>query len=371
MFMTVVLKNPLRTKQLQQGLMQLGEEGAIQVFKPEAGGNMLLGAVGQLQLKSSSTAWESRIRLRHPPGRLPVHRRTLDHGRHPGRTARIRERLPAAHGRDAADTLAYLCTSPYDVRLAQERFPKIHFHRCASMRGWRCKNIREIRRQDSRHQKDHYLPTIEYCIDHGTGSSDSGDYKKRHILQRLVYWNRIPLPSHNYDTLSHYMVLDMLWRMRFSLTPAPDASNSCKKVNISLTNAHQRTLHRGEQPDPRVRVLYNPENRGVGGAIVTAYKAAIADGMDIGVKIDGDGQMDPRCCRCSCTKLSCGYWNVMDPTNGYTAVRTCVLAELPLDKLESRYFFETDMLFRLNTVRAVVKDVPMDSVYADEESNSG
>lgn len=69
------------------------------------------------------------------------------------------------------------------------------------------------------------------------------------------------------------------------------------------------------------------------------------------------------------TKLSCGYWNVMDPTNGYTAVRTCVLAELPLDKLENRYFFETDMLFRLNTVRAVVKDVPMDSVYADEESN--
>ena len=69
------------------------------------------------------------------------------------------------------------------------------------------------------------------------------------------------------------------------------------------------------------------------------------------------------------TKLSCGYWNVMDPTNGYTAVRTSVLAELPLDKLEPRYFFETDMLFRLNTVRAVVKDVPMDSVYADEQSN--
>ena len=45
--------------------------------------------------------------------------------------------------------------------------------------------------------------------------------------------------------------------------------------------------------DPRVRVLYNPENRGVGGAIVTAYQAAMADGMDIVVKIDGDGQMDP------------------------------------------------------------------------------
>ena len=160
--------------------------------------------------------------------------------------------------------------------------------------------------------------------------------------------------------------------------------------------------------DPRVRVLYNPENRGVGGAIVTAYQAAMADGMDIVVKIDGDGQMDPallpsfvrpllqgradytkgnrffrpesvqgmppvrlfgNAMLSFLTKLSCGYWNVMDPTNGYTAVRTSVLAELPLDKLEQRYFFETDMLFRLNTVRAVVKDIPMDSVYANEESN--
>ena len=160
--------------------------------------------------------------------------------------------------------------------------------------------------------------------------------------------------------------------------------------------------------DPRVRVLYNPENRGVGGAIVTAYKAAIADGMDIVVKIDGDGQMNPallpqfvrpllkrradyakgnrfyrpesvqnmpsmrlfgNAVLSFLTKVSCGYWNVMDPTNGYTAVRTKVLTELPLDKLERRYFFETDMLFRLYTVRAVVKDIPMDSVYADEESN--
>ena len=160
--------------------------------------------------------------------------------------------------------------------------------------------------------------------------------------------------------------------------------------------------------DPRVRVLFNPENRGVGGAIVTAYKAAIADGVDIVVKIDGDGQMNPALLHhfvrpllrgeadytkgnrffrpesvqgmppvrlfgnavlSFLTKLSCGYWNIMDPTNGYTAARTCVLAELPLDKLEQRYFFETDMLFRLNTVRAVVKDVPMDAVYADEESH--
>lgn len=160
--------------------------------------------------------------------------------------------------------------------------------------------------------------------------------------------------------------------------------------------------------DPRVRVLYNLQNCGVGGAIVTAYKAAIADGMDIVVKVDGDGQMNPallphfvrpllsgeadytkgnrffrpesvqgmppvrlfgNAVLSFMTKLSCGYWNIMDPTNGYTAIRTCVLAEMPLDKLEQRYFFETDMLFRLNTLRAVVRDVPMDAVYADEESH--
>ena len=59
----------------------------------------------------------------------------------------------------------------------------------------------------------------------------------------------------------------------------------------------------------------------------------------------------------------------MDPTNGYTAIHTAVLRELPLHKLEQRYFFETDMLYHLNTIRAVVHDVPMDAVYADEESS--
>jgi hypothetical protein len=59
----------------------------------------------------------------------------------------------------------------------------------------------------------------------------------------------------------------------------------------------------------------------------------------------------------------------MDPTNGYTAILARVLREMPLHKLEKRYFFETDMLYHLNTMRAVVHDVPMDAVYADEESS--
>ncbi|GAB2815110.1 peptide chain release factor 3 [Comamonas piscis] len=128
MFMTVVLKNPLRTKQLQQGLMQLGEEGAIQVFKPDAGGNMLLGAVGQLQFEvvqhRLKTEYDCEVRLdgcqytgaRWITADTPAELREFEHA------------YPLRLAHDAANTLAYLCTSPYDVRLAQERFPKIHFH---------------------------------------------------------------------------------------------------------------------------------------------------------------------------------------------------------------------------------------------------
>ena len=128
MFMTVVLKNPLRTKQLQQGLIQLGEEGAIQVFRPEAGGNMLLGAVGQLQFEvvqhRLNTEYDCEIRLE---GCQYTGARWITADT-PAELRQFENAYPLRMARDAADTLAYLCTSPYDVRLAQERFPKIHFH---------------------------------------------------------------------------------------------------------------------------------------------------------------------------------------------------------------------------------------------------
>ena len=69
------------------------------------------------------------------------------------------------------------------------------------------------------------------------------------------------------------------------------------------------------------------------------------------------------------TKFSSGYWNLFDPTNGYTAIHVEVISKLPLSKISNRYFFETDMLFRLNTVRAVVRDIPMHAKYGDEQSN--
>ena len=128
LFMTVVLRNPLRTKQLQQGLAQLGEEGAIQVFRPEVGGNMLLGAIGQLQFEvvqhRLKGEYDADIRLE---GSQFTGARWITADT-PAELKTFCEAYPMRMAFDAANTLAYLTTSQYDVRLAQERFPKIHFH---------------------------------------------------------------------------------------------------------------------------------------------------------------------------------------------------------------------------------------------------
>ena len=128
LFMTVLLKNPLRTKQLQQGLAQLGEEGAIQVFRPQVGGPMLLGAVGQLQFEvvqhRLKTEYDADIRL-EPCQYTGARWITAES---PQELRQFTDAYPQRMALDAADALAFLCTSPYDVRLAQERFPRIRFH---------------------------------------------------------------------------------------------------------------------------------------------------------------------------------------------------------------------------------------------------
>jgi glycosyltransferase involved in cell wall biosynthesis len=167
-------------------------------------------------------------------------------------------------------------------------------------------------------------------------------------------------------------------------------------------------LVREQCTDARVVVLEHEENQGVGGAVMTGYRAAIVDGARVIVKIDGDGQMDPalipgfvapilagdadytkgnrffnlehirempavrllgNAMLSLLTKLSSGYWDLFDPTNGYTAIHADCARYLPFEKISRRYFFESDMLFRLNTLGAVVVDVPMDAVYGDEVSN--
>jgi len=163
-----------------------------------------------------------------------------------------------------------------------------------------------------------------------------------------------------------------------------------------------------EVSDRRVRVIRHASNTGVGGAMVTGYRAALKEKFDIVVKVDGDGQMDPslipsfidpllsgeadyvkgnrffslyfvrrmprirlfgNAVLSFVTKLSSGYWQVFDPTNGFTAVHRSALERLDLSKIDQRFFFESDMLIQLGDIRAVVMDIPMEAVYGEEESN--
>lgn len=160
--------------------------------------------------------------------------------------------------------------------------------------------------------------------------------------------------------------------------------------------------------DPRVIVIRLEENRGVGGATMAGYAEADRRGGRILVKVDGDDQMNldylpwlvapiyfrqadyTKGSRFSsalhlrsmpavrvfgnaalslAAKASTGYWNVFDPTNGFTAIEASVAREVIRKKVARRYFFETDLLYHLCTLRAVVRDVPIPARYADEISN--
>jgi dolichol-phosphate mannosyltransferase len=179
-------------------------------------------------------------------------------------------------------------------------------------------------------------------------------------------------------------------------------------INDGCPNGTGILLEELALKNQRLVVLHHEHNRGVGAATVSGYQAAIADDMNILVKIDGDGQMDPsfipyfiqpiidgdadyvkgnrffklaslvsmpktrilgNAILTFMTKLSTGYWNLFDPTNGYTALHSGVACELEMNSLSERYFFESDILFRLSIVRANIIELPMDSYYDDEESH--
>lgn len=160
--------------------------------------------------------------------------------------------------------------------------------------------------------------------------------------------------------------------------------------------------------DPRLLVLQHPINRGVGGAMKTGFAKALELKAEIVVKVDGDGQMDPsqigrliapilnhqadyakgarffetqELRRMPLTrllgnlglsfaaKLVSGYWNLLDPANGYVAIHRQVLERMPLQTLSRDFFFETDMLIQLYYIQAVIADVHLPAHYGDEHSN--
>ena len=213
-----------------------------------------------------------------------------------------------------------------------------------------------------------------------------------------VYLNRIAVVIPCYRVKAH--VLQVIEKIGNEVSHIYAVDDACPEQSGLFITAQ---CH-----DPRVTVLYNTENQGVGGAVCTGYQQALQDGMDIIVKIDGDGQMNPELlpqfvaplingeadyCKGNrfyhlddsrtmpkvrlfgnlalsfMTKFSSGYWDIFDPTNGYTAIHRSALQHINLTKLARRYFFESDLLFRLNLARARVLDIPMRAIYGDEVSN--
>jgi glycosyltransferase involved in cell wall biosynthesis len=158
----------------------------------------------------------------------------------------------------------------------------------------------------------------------------------------------------------------------------------------------------------RIELIEHDKNQGVGGAILTGYKRALADGMDVTAVMAGDNQMDPADLEAIATpvargevdyakanrlftgraweliprtrylgnavlslltKIASGYWHVADSQSGYTAVNRATLDLLDLDRIYKRYGFPNDMLVHLNVINARVRDVPSRPVYGVGESS--
>ena len=135
MFRSVELADPLKTKQLRAGLTQLGEEGAIQVFRPVAGGALLLGAVGQLQFDVVAHRLEHEygVKARVLPARYNVARWvTCDSGAGAAADERELERFIDGNSHrvalDAVDAPCVLLEYAGELRAMQENWPKIRFH---------------------------------------------------------------------------------------------------------------------------------------------------------------------------------------------------------------------------------------------------
>ncbi len=157
----------------------------------------------------------------------------------------------------------------------------------------------------------------------------------------------------------------------------------------------------------RLRLISHPRRMGAGAAMITGYKKALAENIDIVAIMAGDGQMDPAILhniiepvldnkadyskgnRLSSqehrngmpkfrllgntiltlfVKIASGYWHVDDPMNGYTAISKNMLSRINLDKVQKGYAFESDMMIKLNVIDAKLVNVPMPSRYRGEKS---
>jgi glycosyltransferase involved in cell wall biosynthesis len=178
-------------------------------------------------------------------------------------------------------------------------------------------------------------------------------------------------------------------------------------VNDASTDRTQSIIEEHVNIDPRIVPISHTQNRGVGAAIITGYKQGLIDQMQVFVVMAGDNQMDPEVMPSLVTpiiqdradytkgnrllspeyrkgmsqwrfvgnsiltfltKFSSGYWNLMDPQNGYTAISRQALGRLNLDTIYPRYGYCNDMLVKLNVFGFRIMDVEMPARYGREQS---
>ena len=160
--------------------------------------------------------------------------------------------------------------------------------------------------------------------------------------------------------------------------------------------------------EPRVIVLIHAYNQGVGGAVKTGISYLLNTDIDVFVKVDSDGQMNPALIPklvrpilegatqfskgnrfrdidilrqmpvirlignaglSFITKLSTGYWELFDPTNGFLAMSRSIFDSIQIEKTDNRYFFETDLLFRCALANTKIEEIPMQAIYRRERSS--
>ena len=173
-------------------------------------------------------------------------------------------------------------------------------------------------------------------------------------------------------------------------------------VIVVNDGSRDETAARAQAADERVEVIAHEKNQGVGAAIVTGYKRAIALNVDVTCVMAADGQMDPddletlvrgvalgetdyakanrlftgqawqliprtrylgNAALSFLTKIASGYWHVADSQSGYTAVNLESLKLLDLDRIYRRYGFPNDLLVHLNVFNRRVRDYPSRPIY--------
>lgn len=178
-------------------------------------------------------------------------------------------------------------------------------------------------------------------------------------------------------------------------------------VNDCSPDATQSVLEKIAAGNPKVHVVTHSVNQGVGGAMISGYRKSLELGAAVTIKMDGDGQMDPghipkliqplldgradftkgnrfrdfkalqampavrrigNLGLSFMTKAASGYWNIFDPTNGYTAINKELLSAIDFNNLSKRYYFETSLIAELYLRSAVIIDVPMKANYGGEVS---